>query len=667
MFSEEIKDLYPGLGFFGASPALMLRVQVTTAICGIRLSLQSVQPTFLNLQRLELHRSGCRLLPDDLPKYTESISTCHPNVTSNLGLLQGVSIHSASENKPSWQVIFDSKLEIDAICIANRHDTWASRSRFLIVEILDENNNWIVLHKNSNDFSIIKNSLLLMQFICKEKNFDAISVDSDVEEFRNSMVDNVAVKLLTMSQLEILNQDWILILSLVDLWGKKSISLSENELIIVAAFVCAGLKIGNDSYHLYLSSVLSSDFELSRLINCINKNYFHDSEKVFFEQNKLKIKKSVSGEIVDHFLSSMFDLQVVGYKTEIAGLTNSKFEQHTSVNELICTKVLDVFEKLNLEYYLFAGSLVGYVRDKQVPPWMDDLDVLIFEDQINYFEVEVVPFLRQLGYILVKPKFYPEGGYHILAMQLDESRKSKIKYSEDVSVTIPWAQVDVFFSFVDANGMIRNKSSWGLYHTKDVPVSWVKPGRIVQIMGGSYRVFSEYEKDIVKEYGDVHNNLVVASHDKTFLRLPGVSWVDLKKELLNFYSKSSMFPPSYNIEKIKNLQYKNGSIFDDDCDSFDKICKKIIEMDPEFFIISKGENFFWSVDLNKIFSGVKLVAKINELSHVTRVTLLNECYFKIYSDIPEVQDLVLKQLMAISKLKGSAFQPNVFGADAVVS
>lgn len=89
-------------------------------------------------------------------------------------------------------------------------------------------------------------------------------------------------------------------------------------------------------------------------------------------------------------------------------------------------------------------------------PWMDDIDVMIFEDEIEKFETVVLEALKGCGFHFFAPRLWPNGGYHILALQKSRNRDDSIAFIPTVQVKVPWAQVDVFYSKVDEDGFIRN-------------------------------------------------------------------------------------------------------------------------------------------------------------------------------------------------------------------
>lgn len=83
------------------------------------------------------------------------------------------------------------------------------------------------------------------------------------------------------------------------------------------------------------------------------------------------------------------------YFLPCTGLTNVNiplYNMFIHIYAKLYFKILDMFE---LEYYVFAGTSIGCVRNKSNIQWVDDYDIIIFTDQIEKFENHVVPFFKK--------------------------------------------------------------------------------------------------------------------------------------------------------------------------------------------------------------------------------------------------------------------------------
>ena len=58
------------------------------------------------------------------------------------------------------------------------------------------------------------------------------------------------------------------------------------------------------------------------------------------------------------------------------------FSAQTSTRSF--TQIFKIFDSLGLKYYVFAGALVGFVRDGMLPPWLDDMDIMVFKEHKNF-------------------------------------------------------------------------------------------------------------------------------------------------------------------------------------------------------------------------------------------------------------------------------------------
>ncbi len=339
---------------------------------------------------------------------------------------------------------------------------------------------------------------------------------------------------------------------------------------------------------------------------------------------------------------SLFVKNRESYLTSLAGYTNAKYEQFTNCASLVYSNILRLFNTFGLEYYLFAGSSVGYVRDGEPPPWLDDIDIILFDNQKEYFESVVVPHLTKCGYKLFRPHSFPNGGMHILALQLDiKDRKSTIPFSKDTCLTVPWAQIDVFYTTVDAEGFLKNLGGWGLYHSKKVPVSWVLPGHETYLFGQPVKIFKEFRRDIELEYGDVVNNIEVSSHGDVNLKLPNVKWSEFKEAFKSYTRKNILNLENFRRDKPLS---RCKVITPEKNDGLLEILGKIQNVGCGIIDLTELHHFFWVPDIKKIFPDILVLATLKEPEHAPVVTQFSELYHLIKSENDYVSALVDHQI-----------------------
>lgn len=86
--------------------------------------------------------------------------------------------------------------------------------------------------------------------------------------------------------------------------------------------------------------------------------------------------------------------------------TNDNLEQ-ISLKEAqyICKQMLydfhDYCVKNGLTYYLFYGTLIGAVREKDIIPWDHDIDVVMFREEYDRFLLNSSSFEKETGYQIV--------------------------------------------------------------------------------------------------------------------------------------------------------------------------------------------------------------------------------------------------------------------------
>lgn len=86
--------------------------------------------------------------------------------------------------------------------------------------------------------------------------------------------------------------------------------------------------------------------------------------------------------------------------------------------ELENLKVLkQVCEKLNIEFFLYGGSLIGAVRHKGFVPWDDDLDIAMLRDDYMRF-VKEAPNILPDAYVLQSPYTDKKSPYFYTKLRL---------------------------------------------------------------------------------------------------------------------------------------------------------------------------------------------------------------------------------------------------------
>lgn len=321
-----------------------------------------------------------------------------------------------------------------------------------------------------------------------------------------------------------------------------------------------------------------------------------------------------------------------GYFTSLGGLTSALYEQHTEVNDAICHLALSVLGSLGIEHFLFAGSMVGYARNGRMPPWMDDIDILIMPDQAEKFERLALPRLRACGFEVMRPHGkLAAGGYHILSRQEGWRRDVVAPFSNGQSVKVPWAQVDAFFARVNAGGYLENPGGWGLFHYKGIPVDWVMPGVEIAIGARRYRAFSRWRDDVVREYGDVWNNLVIATHDRTFLDLPGVPYAQVDAEFSQrlTQARANGLPSCPAMEMADHRPLAGQSLMAAPGDSLDDMVRKCLDGRCGTVVLAHAVHFFWAMDLKRLLPGVGLVAQVPEDTPPSRISHLSWLYDEV--------------------------------------
>lgn len=348
---------------------------------------------------------------------------------------------------------------------------------------------------------------------------------------------------------------------------------------------------------------------------------------------------------------SIFNLSQPGTRTDIAGYSHAVYAQYTPGSHHIYSQVLQIFRDFGLEYYLFAGSIIGYVRNGKMPYWMDDLDVIVFEEQIPLFETEVRPHLLACGFNCYEPVGFEKGGYHILALQQGEQRSLTIPLSDSVNVSVPWAQIDVFYAGVNDEGLLRSPADWGLYHESDIPVDWVRPGKQVEIEGWKTRIFSNYREDIAKEYGDVNNHIVVASHGRMYLNMPKTSWADFDRDFQALIERtSSDLPPTVDAAALKRFApVAQNSVTTQPAQSYAAIAGDVLAGQAATLHLVDEDQIYWAMDLKRLFPTLVISAEVHSIRGAQRAAHLRAFIDRLVCATPELTGAYDGYVAALSR------------------
>ena len=346
---------------------------------------------------------------------------------------------------------------------------------------------------------------------------------------------------------------------------------------------CIGVSLFNFHYNEKEISMEMSN-QIDNLLSHKYKVYLHGENSIdkcnmylynnlgIFTHNpyyylEYSLSKDCNSEIIQKLLNEMF-AEKDKYFLNSTGITGCKVNLY---NEMIhCTAVIffKILDHFNLDYYVFAGSAIGLCRDGNNIPWVDDYDIIIFEDQIELFENTILPFLKYI--------------YNFNA-NLHSSNKSGYKITKYINDT-SFFMCDVFYSYISKEGYVKNKNieePWGLYDFKNIPVEIVKPKNYCLFNGINLPFFNDYKKDIEIEYGDIYNNCVIhINHGITIIQIP-YNFMEVYDEFSNIKNIA--------IENTRMLIESNKYLIQ----KLEEAICHVILFDK--FIIVKEENYFVNI------------------------------------------------------------------------
>jgi glycerol-3-phosphate cytidylyltransferase len=324
------------------------------------------------------------------------------------------------------------------------------------------------------------------------------------------------------------------------------------------------------------------------------------------------------------------------YYTPCLGLTGTKIKTYNEYVHLCAKLFFKLLDKYNLDYYVFAGTSIGYVRNKSNIPWVDDYDIIIFDKDIQYFENNILSQLINNGFVCeewISGK--NKAGYRIFSTKITDKLNSSGNYF----------QCDIFYSKIDENNMVKNLAGCGLYHLKNVYYDMVYPSQRLEIDGLILPFFNKIEEDVMHEYGDVINNVCIhLNHKRTKIFKEHYSKMYEKfNAIINKANKNTinLFTKNKNYEYINNRALKNNMEFKTVFD----ILKYINTNNVNTLFILDEEFLKYCISIKYYFPQIKIILYIfNTIKNENKIFLNNIDIIRTPNDeiknIYDNQDLI---------------------------
>ena len=181
---------------------------------------------------------------------------------------------------------------------------------------------------------------------------------------------------------------------------------------------------------------------------------------------RVETNKETVIESLDPFFYN--DANSCSYYLPTVGVTNLKLCEPNEVIADQATIFFRILDAFNIPYALFAGSSIGLLRSGKTLPFVDDYDIIIFNKHAPMLS-NAAPVLKKHGFKIIQSvhpqtKQKTNGGCIVYSSAIQKFYNGANGDDggegarEKINIKKSHFQCDVFFSYFDSGGFLRNNA-----------------------------------------------------------------------------------------------------------------------------------------------------------------------------------------------------------------